>query len=97
MDRHLHEISAHPVVKDSVILEVTSLVELVNSLVNIVTPLGVVDGFYQGLGVRYYKIVSLEVERRVSSLTDLALYLIFNRIDRSGLIKFMYLLCINLF
>ncbi|XP_012945726.1 uncharacterized protein LOC101849661 [Aplysia californica] len=66
VDTHLDTIHAHSQVKDAVIPEVEKLAEVTNSLVSICTPLGVVERFYSALGLKYYRIVSFETERKTN-------------------------------
>nr|KAG5690120.1 hypothetical protein BaRGS_003443 [Batillaria attramentaria] len=65
VDCHLKTIESHDQVKDAVIPEVKALVKVITTLTSHCTPLGVVQQFYSGLGVNYYRVVSFETERRV--------------------------------
>ncbi|XP_070205780.1 protein unc-13 homolog D-like [Littorina saxatilis] len=65
VDTHLETIESHDKVKDAVIPEVEALVKVTATLTSHCTPLGVVQQFFNNLGVNYYRVVSFETERRV--------------------------------
>ncbi|KAL5016347.1 hypothetical protein ScPMuIL_005936 [Solemya velum] len=66
VNEKLAGVAKHDAVKDAVIPEVTTVVEIVDTTSSHCSPLGVVRNFYNMLGINYYRVTSFAAEKKVS-------------------------------